>query len=204
MTVMPFRGADPALILRCHGLDEHTFDDATEDAWNDLGGDVAFNFPYLAAELLHAAAEVEDDDELPPPEFAAMSDDRFGKYWVEAVARATVRRMVFDDPERVRQEIDLLALWLPEARRRGLASPVPPPTPRDDRNDLADVVAQAKSAANGDREPSTAIDLLFVTGKTLGEISKAAHGLTVPELVALQAESGLSWPDFIDSRLAES
>ncbi len=88
MTVMPFRGADPALILRCHGL-EHAFYDATEDAWNDLGGDVEFNFPYLAAELLHAAAEVEDDGELPPPEFAAMSDDRFGKYWVEAVARAS-------------------------------------------------------------------------------------------------------------------
>lgn len=201
MTVMPFRGADPALILRCHGLDEHAFDDATEDAWNDLGSDVAFNFPLLAAELLHAAAEVEVGE---GPDFTRMSDNTFAECWIETVAEATVRRMVFGDSERVRQEIEQLALWLPEARRRGLAPPVPPPTPRDDRNDLADVVAQAKSAANGDREPSTAIDLLFVTGKTLGEISKAARGLTVPELVALQAESGQSWPDFIDSRLAES
>lgn len=193
-------GNDPWQVLALHGVEEDEFHEQATEQWEELGHAVEFNFPYLLADLLYAAADADPDPEQ-VARIARLSDDVFRSQWAFWAAEHATRRMVFGDDERVAKQVRELAAWVREGRRRGLMSPVPPPQPRDDRNDLREAVTGSILAAAGVKEPTNWIDLLRLTGKTLGEVHKAACGLTVTELVELQAASGLDWPAFIDSRL---
>lgn len=204
-------GNDPDLILRAYNVDDADeglrpgmFDELIEEAWRELGNDVAFNFPYLAVELLHAAEELltgrgDNDDHAGQD----LDTTAFLRCWRETVAEAACRRMVFNDDERIAREVEHLVPWVAAARSRGLISPVPAPEPRDDRQDLREAVDRAKEAGHGLRPVTTILDVMFASGRTVGQIHAAAKGRSVSELAASHAESGLDWGAFIDRENAQ-